>query len=73
MEKTIEEVGVGGLVLTATGKTVRLTKIEPNPIIQVVHGKSVIVHYERADDPSLTGEMMLGTLTKVAVPADAAG
>ena len=68
MEKTIEQVGVGGLVLTDDGHTVRITKITPNLILQVVHGKSVIVHYERIDDPSMTGEAMCGTLTTVAVP-----
>lgn len=68
MEKTIEQVGVGGLILTDEGNTVRVTAIEPNPIIQVVHGRSVIVRYERIDDPSLTGEAMCGTETVVAVP-----
>ncbi len=69
MEKTIEQVGVGGLVLTADGNTVRLTKIEPNPIVETTDGRSVLVHYVRTDDETMTGEMMLGTKTVVSVPA----
>lgn len=70
LTKTIEEIGIGGLALTKEGNTVRITKIEPNPILQVAHGRAVIVHYERTDDPSLTGEIMAGTETTVAVPED---
>ena len=66
--KTIEEIGEGGLALTTEGHTVRITKIEPNPILQVVYGRSVIVHYERTDDPSLTGKLLAGTKTTVEVP-----
>lgn len=68
MEKTIEQVGVGGLIYTEDKNIVRVTKIEPNPILQVTHGRSVIVYYERVDDPELTGEAMCGTETVVAVP-----
>lgn len=69
--KTIQEIGVGGVALTTDGKTVRFTKIEPNDVIQVVHGRSVIVHYERTDDPTMTGQMSVGTHTTVSVPDDA--
>lgn len=68
MEKTIEEVGVGGRICTEEGGVVTVTKIEPNPILEVQHGKSVIVHYQASNGE--TGQAMCGTKTVVNCPEE---